>query len=107
MNPKVKTFATVALIEGISYVVLLGIAMPLKYYFELPLAVKVVGWAHGILFMLYMLFLLLCWIEYKWSFGRVVFYFIAALLPIVPFFVERKLMREYSTAKAADAFKAS
>jgi integral membrane protein len=98
MKQKVKTFATIALIEGISYVVLLGIAMPLKYYFGLPIAVRIVGWAHGVLFMLYMIFLLLCWIEYKWRFGRVVFYFIASLLPIVPFFVERKLTKEYSVA---------
>jgi integral membrane protein len=104
MHQKVKTFGRIALVEGISYVVLLGIAMPLKYYFEFPMAVKVVGWAHGILFMLYMLLLLLCWIEYKWSLGRVVFYFMASLLPIVPFFVERKLAREYADAepKAAD-----
>jgi integral membrane protein len=98
MNRKVKTFATIALIEGISYVLLLAIAMPLKYYFEFPLAVKIVGWAHGILFMLYMALLLICWIEYKWNLGRVMFYFIAALLPIVPFFIERKLIREYSKA---------
>jgi integral membrane protein len=100
MHQKVKTFGRVALIEGISYVVLLGIAMPLKYIFEFPMAVKMVGWAHGILFMLYMLLLLLCWIEYKWSLGRVVFYFVAALLPIVPFFVERKLAREYAHAES-------
>jgi integral membrane protein len=98
MNQKVKSFATVAMIEGISYVLLLGIAMPLKYFFEFPLAVKIVGWAHGILFMLYMILLLLCWIEYKWSLWRVIFYFIAALLPIVPFFIERNLRREYLVA---------
>src|SRR5687767_3536733 len=98
MNKKVKAFATVALVEGISYVVLLTIAMPLKYYFEFPLAVKMVGWAHGLLFLLYTVLLLLCWIEYKWSFGRVLFYFIASLLPMVPFFVERKLTREYANA---------
>jgi integral membrane protein len=97
MNQKAKVFATIALIEGISYVLLLGIAMPLKYYFKFPMAVKIVGWAHGILFMLYLILLLVCWIEYKWSFARVVFYFIASLLPIVPFFVERKLSREYTT----------
>jgi integral membrane protein len=96
MNQKIKAFATVAMIEGISYVLLLAIAMPLKYYFEFPMAVKIVGWAHGILFMLYMFLLLLCWIEYKWSLGRVVFYFMAALLPIVPFLVERKLKQEYT-----------
>jgi len=48
MNLKIRTFATVALLEGISYVLLLAIAMPLKYFFEFPQAVKIVGWAHGI-----------------------------------------------------------
>jgi integral membrane protein len=98
MNQKVRTFGTVAVIEGISYVLLLAIAMPLKYFFEFPIAVKIVGWAHGILFMLYVILLILCWIEYKWSLGRVILYFVAALLPIVPFLVERKLNKEYITA---------
>jgi integral membrane protein len=87
----------VALIEGISYIVLLGIAMPLKYYFDSPLAVKMVGWAHGVLFMAYLLFLLVCWIKYKWSFLRVVSYFFASLLPFLPFLVERNLKKEYVT----------
>jgi len=95
MNLKIRTFATVALMEGISYVLLLAIAMPLKYFFKIPQAVKIVGWAHGILFMLYVLFLILCWIEYKWSLWRVVLYFFASLLPVLPFIVERKLNKEY------------
>jgi integral membrane protein len=53
MPSKIKTFATIAFLEGISFAVLLGIAMPLKYFFDLPVAVTVVGWAHGVLFMLY------------------------------------------------------
>jgi integral membrane protein len=96
MHQKVKVFATIALVEGISYVVLLVIAMPLKYFFNLPLAVKIVGWAHGVLFMLYIASLLLCWFEYKWSLLRVIKYFIASLLPVLPFFVERKLRQEYT-----------
>jgi integral membrane protein len=96
MNSTVKTFTTIALLEGISYVVLLGIAMPLKYFFEMPMAVKFVGWAHGVLFVAYVTFLLLCWIKYKWSFTRVVFYFIASLLPFLPFWVERNLKKEYA-----------
>jgi integral membrane protein len=46
--------------------------------------------------MLYGLWLVLCWKEYAWSFSRVVGYFIASLLPIVPFVVERRLKREYA-----------
>jgi integral membrane protein len=97
MSSLVNIFRIVALIEGISYIVLLGIAMPLKYYFDSPLAVKMVGWAHGVLFMAYLLFLLVCWIKYKWSFLRVVSYFFASLLPFLPFLVERNLKKEYVT----------
>lgn len=96
MPSKIKTFATIAFLEGISFAVLLGIAMPLKYFFDFPAAVTVVGWAHGVLFMLYALWLVLCWKEYAWSFSRVVGYFIASLLPIVPFMVERRLKKEYA-----------
>lgn len=99
MNRTVRTFATTALMEGISYVLLLAIAMPLKYFFDFPYAVKVVGWAHGVLFMLYVILLVLCWIKYKWSLGRVSFYFMASLLPIVPFMVERKLKLEYTKSE--------
>ena len=98
MNRLVKSFASVALLEGISYVLLLAIAMPLKYFFDFPQAVKIVGWAHGVLFMLYAILLLVCWIKYKWSFGRVFLYFIASLLPILPFIVERQLKKEYALA---------
>lgn len=98
-NRTIKSFATTALLEGISYVLLLAVAMPLKYLFDFPFAVKVVGWAHGILFMLYVALLLICWMKFKWSFGRVLLYFIASLLPILPFVVERKLKKEYALAK--------
>jgi integral membrane protein len=98
VNQTVKRFATIAFWEGISYVLLLGIAMPLKYYFEFPFAVKVVGWAHGVLFVAYGIMLVLCWIKCKWSFLRVVLYFFASLLPILPFIVERKLKQEYQLA---------
>ena len=96
MNSAVRLFSTIALIEGISYVLLLGIAMPLKYFLDMPLAVKVVGWAHGVLFMVYVVLLLICWIRYQWNFGRVVWYFIASLLPFLPFYVERSLKKEYA-----------
>jgi integral membrane protein len=93
-----RQFTLIALLEGISYVLLLGIAMPLKYIWDMPLAVKFVGWAHGLLFVLYAVFLLMCWIKYKWGFIRVAGYFIASLLPFLPFLVERKLKREYGLA---------
>lgn len=87
-------FRKVALAEGISYIVLLFIAMPLKYWADMPLAVKYVGWAHGLLFVLYIACLVMAWQERKWGFVKAVALFIASLLPFVPFYVEKKLKEE-------------
>ncbi|HMP99230.1 MAG TPA: DUF3817 domain-containing protein [Cyclobacteriaceae bacterium] len=95
MPKNIIWFVHIAVWEAISYILLLGIAMPLKYIFDYPLAVTLVGWAHGVLFMLYMIFLFLCWQEFSWSFKRVVIYFIASLLPLVPLYIKRKLVQEY------------
>ena len=99
MPQKITWFARIAVLEAISYLLLLGTAMPLKYFFNFPLAVTWVGWMHGLLFMLYSVALLTCWYEYAWNFKRVLFYFTASLLPVIPFFIERSLMREYATIR--------
>ena len=54
--------------EAISYLALLGIAMPMKYAFDMPLAVRIVGMAHGLLWMLYVGLTFLGQLDYKWSF---------------------------------------
>ena len=97
MNTTLSLFRKTALAEGISMVILVLIAMPLKYLTALtwgPLAVKYVGWAHGLLFIAYVILLLLCWDTYKWSFKRIVIFFLASLIPFAPFFVERQLKEE-------------
>ncbi|MBC2600897.1 DUF3817 domain-containing protein [Puniceicoccus vermicola] len=80
-------FHRVAILEGISYLVLLLVAMPLKYLAGYEMAVQVVGWAHGALFIAYMVILGLCWIRLGWSRRFVLIAFIASLLPAGPFFL--------------------
>jgi len=87
-------FKKIAVAEGISYLALLFVAMPLKYFAGMPLAVKYTGWAHGVLFVLYAAFVVMCWMEYKWKFGKTVVIFLASLLPFAPFFVDRTLKEE-------------
>jgi len=84
----------IGLIEGVSFLLLLGIAMPLKYVWGMPMAVKVVGWAHGVLFVLFGMALLQVWREHRWAFGRVVLTFMAALVPFGPFVIDRRLKEE-------------
>lgn len=88
------------LIEGISFLVLLGIAMPLKYFGDMPEAVKVVGWAHGLLFIGFVVLLMMATILADWSLRRGAVFFIAALVPFGPFLVDRHL-RRYAVEAAA------
>ena len=97
MNRSVSLLRRLAILEGISFLVLLGIAMPLKYFFAMPMAVKVVGWAHGVLFVALCIVLAqTTWVA-KWPPSRAVIIFIAALLPFGPFVVDRKILRTADT----------
>jgi len=84
----------IALIEAISFLVLVGVAMPLKYLAHLPAAVKVFGWAHGVLFIIFCFALLRVFLIARWPLGRTIMVFIAALLPFGPFVIDRR-MQEY------------
>jgi len=77
-----KLFHTVAFIEGLSYLFLLGIAMPLKYWAGLPLFVKYGGWAHGVLFIVYMVLLGILFLRSEINFRNTVW---AGLLAFIPF----------------------
>jgi integral membrane protein len=87
-------FSKVALAEGISYILLLFIAMPLKYLFDMPLAVKYTGWAHGLLFVLYIMFFIMSWMESKWKLVTAGMYLCSSLLPFAPFWVHKQLKKE-------------
>jgi integral membrane protein len=80
--------------EGVSFLVLLGIAMPLKYFAGYPEAVRVVGMAHGILFMLYVWAAIQAALEHDWTWKRTALVLVASLLPAGPFIVDAKLLRE-------------
>lgn len=81
----------VAFAEGVSFLILLGIAMPLKYLAHEPAAVKIVGWAHGVLFITFCFALLRTLLVAKWPISRCAVLFIAALLPFGPFIADRRM----------------
>ena len=93
-SAKLSRFRTIAFWEGVSTVALFGIAMPLKYLANQPLAVTYVGWVHGVLFILYALLLLDAMRSFGWPLKRGALYFAASLVPLAPFVVERQLKRE-------------
>lgn len=80
--------------EGVSFLVLLGIAMPLKYVWGEPAAVRMVGMAHGVLFLLYVWAAIQAALEHDWNWKRTTLVLVASLLPAGPFVVEARLLRE-------------
>ncbi|UOQ54830.1 DUF3817 domain-containing protein [Hymenobacter cellulosivorans] len=84
----------VGFLEGVSFLVLLGIAMPLKYLAGQPEAVKAVGMAHGVLFVLYVLLVLQVSILHSWSWGKALLALVVSFLPFGTFWAEKKLFQE-------------
>ncbi|MES2476185.1 MAG: DUF3817 domain-containing protein [Verrucomicrobiota bacterium] len=81
----------VGMLEGISFLLLMGIAMPLKYLAEMPLAVTYTGWVHGVLFIAYCMVIFLAWTEGKLSFLKALMAFVASLVPFGPFIIDKRL----------------
>ena len=80
-----------ALLEAVSSLLLLFIAMPLKYVWGMPQAVKVVGMAHGVLFVLLCFALWRVLMSTNWPISRAALVFLASLVPFVPFFMDGKM----------------
>lgn len=90
-----KNFRKIALYEGISYLLLFGITMPLKYMAKILEPNKVVGIIHGVLFVAYCIWGLILAIRLKWSFGVSFLVFIASLLPFGTFVIDSKILKKY------------
>lgn len=87
-------FRVIALAEGTSFVLLLGIAMPLKYMMDMPTMVTWVGWAHGLLFVLYILAGAHAALERRWSLLLITAAFVASLVPLATFYLDFWLRRQ-------------
>jgi integral membrane protein len=86
-------FRTIAIAEGISFLILLLIAMPLKYVAGIPEAVMVIGWLHGLLFISYMIAGLDVRKTHQWGAKKVATAVIAAFIPFGPFILDRKILQ--------------
>lgn len=90
-NQNVLKFSKINSIEGYSYLALVFVAMPMKYFLGIPLAVKIVGMIHGVLFILFCYYLLKAWQEAGWSFKESTLFFIASLIPFGTFFTKKTI----------------
>jgi integral membrane protein len=79
-------------LEGLSYILLLGVAMPLKYIWGDPSWVRVVGMAHGLLFVAYVGMALVLYVRESWSIKKLALAMLASLLPFGPFVFDAKVL---------------
>ncbi len=86
-------FRLTSILEGISYLALFAVTMPLKYLADLPTPNKYVGYAHGVLFIAYIILAVLFWFQKKWSWKRGFVFLLASLLPFATFYLDEKYLK--------------
>ena len=87
-----KKFKQIAFLEGTSLLLLLFVAMPLKYIWKLPQMVEVVGMLHGILFIVYVITAILVFFKYKWKIKTLVIVMLGSVIPFGAFYIEKKYL---------------
>ncbi len=88
-----QRFRAIGIAEGVSFLLLLGVGMPLKYMYGQPLGVKFIGWIHGMLFIAYFFHATQLSQTEKWSAKKLVASFFAAILPFGTFVFDWKYLR--------------
>jgi integral membrane protein len=96
MGSPMKAFRIIAFLEGVSFLILLFIAMPLKYMADMPLPVRIAGMAHGVLFIAYVFYLMLVRSQKNWSILKTLIAFAASLLPFGTFILDAKVLKPES-----------
>jgi integral membrane protein len=93
MVNRISNLRLIGFMEGVSFLVLLLIAMPLKYYLGFPMAVKITGWIHGMLFILYIVMVLMAIKAMEWNWFSTLVALAASLVPIGTFVLDKSLKR--------------
>jgi integral membrane protein len=88
-----NSFRIISFLEGVSYLLLLFVAVPIKYFQGDASYVKILGMPHGILFMLYIVFAIVLQKQMKWNLKTLGIVMIASVLPFGTFYVDKKYLR--------------
>ncbi len=95
LTTNVGRLRLIGLLEGISLLVLLGVAVPLKYAYADPSLVKAIGPAHGLLFLLFILNTLQVGVEQRWKFAQTTWkVLLACVVPFGTFYIDRKILSQ-------------
>lgn len=94
LNTPLGRLRLLGLLEGVSFLVLLFVAMPLKYLAGMPQMVRVAGSAHGLLFVVFVFAVLDVAVRLRWRPLRVLGALAAAVVPFGPFILDARLRRD-------------
>ena len=102
MLPSIRLLRTIGIAEGTSFLILLLIAMPLKYWAHIPIAVQVTGSIHGFLFVA--LVMIASWTSWtnRWPLSTLGMVLVASLIPCGPFLIDRRLRIEEQKSRSRD-----
>ncbi len=90
----IKLFRLIALLEGVSFILLLFVAVPIKYLLDDSTYVKLFGMPHGILFIAYILFAIIGKKKFKWNHLEFFIISTASLIPFGTFYVDVKYLKK-------------
>jgi len=89
-----KSFRILSFLEGISYLLILFITMPLKYIWDNGYPNKVIGMVHGFLFLAYIVFAFLIKSERKWDNKTLAIVLACSVIPFGTFWMDKKYLRD-------------
>lgn len=90
----INIFRIIAFLEGLSYILLLFVAVPIKYFAENPFFVKILGMPHGILFLLYLSITFALRTEIQWFKENFISILVASIIPFGTFAIEKKIRKQ-------------
>jgi len=95
LQSKVGRLRVIGFLEGISLLILIGIAVPMKYAFNDPSLVRLLGPIHGFFFVIFVINALSVGIEYKWKFTDITWkVLVACMVPFGTFYVDYRILRK-------------
>lgn len=101
LKTKIGRLRALSLIEGLSLILLVFIAVPLKYFMAMPMIVKVVGPIHGGLFLLFVFLTIASAVENGWKFKTTATLLVSSVIPFGCFYAESKVFRNLDETNKA------
>jgi integral membrane protein len=99
---QIRVFRMIALAEGVSFLTLLCIAMPMKYFMGMPEVVRVVGSIHGVVFLLYVGLLAMLHFRQRWSYTFSLYALLASIIPFGTFMLDKQLRKKEVLIKVGE-----